>query len=136
VGLTLVWHFTPLAELTDPANIEAAMTSVSENPWSAAIVLAAFVGGGLVAFPVNLLIAATAAAFGPLIGFAYAAAGTLVSALVTYGLGAWRGATEHHGAEAKPHSQGHRAERYSLSGGDTTSAAGALYPRQHGSGRQ
>ena len=91
VGLTLVWQFMPLSDLTDPANIEAAMASVSDNPWSAAIVLAAFVGGGLVAFPVNLLIAATAAAFGPLIGFAYAAAGTLVSALVTYGLGAWLG---------------------------------------------
>jgi len=44
--------------------------------------------GGLVAFPVTILIAATAAAFGPLSGFCYAAAGTLASALVTYAAGA------------------------------------------------
>ena len=43
--------------------------------------------GGLVAFPVLLLIAATAAAFGPVLGFLYAAAGSLASATVTYALG-------------------------------------------------
>jgi phospholipase D1/2 len=51
-------------------------------------VLAVFVLGGLVVFPVLLLIAATAAAFGPLLGFAYAALGALASAIVTYAIGA------------------------------------------------
>jgi uncharacterized membrane protein YdjX (TVP38/TMEM64 family) len=37
------------------------------------------------------LIAGTAAAFGPILGFAYAAAGSLASALLTYFLGAWLG---------------------------------------------
>jgi len=37
---------------------------------------------------VTLLIAATAAAFGPWEGFLYAASGALLSALVTYGIGA------------------------------------------------
>jgi uncharacterized membrane protein YdjX (TVP38/TMEM64 family) len=53
--------------------------------------MAAFVAGGLVVFPVVVLIAATAATFGPVLGFFYAAAGTMVSALVTYALGAWLG---------------------------------------------
>jgi uncharacterized membrane protein YdjX (TVP38/TMEM64 family) len=51
------------------------------------IVVVLFIIGGLLVFPVLLLIAATAAAFGPWLGFAYAASGALASALVTYGLG-------------------------------------------------
>ena len=53
-----------------------------------AIVLAIFLVGGLLAFPVTLLIAATAATFGPWLGFAYAAAGAIASAVLTYGVGA------------------------------------------------
>jgi uncharacterized membrane protein YdjX (TVP38/TMEM64 family) len=55
------------------------------------VVIAAFVLGGLVIFPVLVLIAATAATFGPLLGFVYAGAGALASALVTYGIGAMIG---------------------------------------------
>jgi len=51
-------------------------------------VLAAFIGGGLVVFPVLVLIAATAAAFGPWLGFLYAMIGAIASALVTYAVGA------------------------------------------------
>jgi uncharacterized membrane protein YdjX (TVP38/TMEM64 family) len=50
-------------------------------------VVALFVIGGLVAFPVLILIAATAATFGPWLGFAYALAGVIASALVTYAIG-------------------------------------------------
>ena len=50
--------------------------------------VAVFVAGGLVAFPVVILIAATAAAFGPWFGFLYATMGVLASALATYALGA------------------------------------------------
>jgi uncharacterized membrane protein YdjX (TVP38/TMEM64 family) len=37
--------------------------------------------------PINLMIAATGAAFGPLLGFGYAAAGSLLAATVVFGLG-------------------------------------------------
>jgi uncharacterized membrane protein YdjX (TVP38/TMEM64 family) len=47
-----------------------------------------FVLGGLVAFPVLVLITATAAIFGPWLGFAYALTGVIASALVTYAIGA------------------------------------------------
>ena len=43
------------------------------------------------AFPLILLIAGTAAAFGPILGFTYAAARSLASALLTYFLGVWLG---------------------------------------------
>jgi hypothetical protein len=77
LGLTAIWNLTPLADQLTPAAIEAALTSVAASPWAPAYVLAAFLGGGLVAFPVVLLIAGTAAAFGPILGFTYAAVGSL-----------------------------------------------------------
>ncbi len=52
------------------------------------LVVGVFVLGGLVAFPVLILIAVTAATFGPVFGLAYAASGCLASALVTYFIGA------------------------------------------------
>jgi uncharacterized membrane protein YdjX (TVP38/TMEM64 family) len=57
-------------------------------PSAPLIVLAMFVVGGLLVFPVLLLIAATAAAFGPWLGFALASTGAIASAIVTYGVGA------------------------------------------------
>ena len=91
LGLTAIWNLTPLADQLTPAAIEAALTSVAASPWAPVYVLAAFLGGGLVAFPVVLLIAGTAAAFGPILGFTYAAVGSLSSALLTYLIGAWLG---------------------------------------------
>jgi phospholipase D1/2 len=91
LGLTAIWNLTPLADQLTPATIEAALTSIAASPWAPAYVLAAFLGGGLVAFPVVLLIAGTAAAFGPILGFIYAAVGSLASALLTYVIGAWLG---------------------------------------------
>jgi uncharacterized membrane protein YdjX (TVP38/TMEM64 family) len=61
---------------------------MARQPWAGALVVAVFVAGGLVAFPVVILIAATAAAFGPWFGFLYATMGVLASALATYALGA------------------------------------------------
>ena len=53
--------------------------------------LGVFVVAGLLVFPVTVLIAATAATFGPWLGFAYATAGALASAVVAYGVGALAG---------------------------------------------
>src|SRR5690606_939540 len=46
-----------------------------------------FVVGGLLAMPVTVLIAACGMVFGPWQGGLYAVAGTMISALVTYGVG-------------------------------------------------
>jgi phospholipase D1/2 len=50
-------------------------------------VLLAYTVASLLFVPVNLMIAATGAAFGPLLGFGYAAAGSLLAAAVVFGLG-------------------------------------------------
>jgi uncharacterized membrane protein YdjX (TVP38/TMEM64 family) len=64
------------------------LQTFAEGSWGPLTVLGAFVGVSLLFFPITILILATAAAFGPLLGFAYAAAGSLISALITFGIGA------------------------------------------------
>jgi uncharacterized membrane protein YdjX (TVP38/TMEM64 family) len=91
LGLTAVWSFTPLSELLDGKRIQEAMTALTASSWAPVYVLAAFLAGGLVAFPVTLMIAGTAAAFGPVLGFTYAALGSLASSALTYAIGAWLG---------------------------------------------
>lgn len=88
VLLMLLWTFTPLASLTDPQTIRDYFSAIAVVPAAPAIVLAVFVTAGLLVFPVTLLIAATAATFGPWLGFAYATAGAIASAIATYGVGA------------------------------------------------
>lgn len=64
--LILAWRFTALSALVHPDSLRQGLQDVAELPGAPLIVVAVFVVGGLVAFPVLLLIAATAAAFGPL----------------------------------------------------------------------
>jgi phospholipase D1/2 len=88
VLLILAWRLTPLAALTSPHTIREWFADIAAAPAAPAIVLAVFVVGGLLVFPVTLLIAATAATFGPWLGFTYAAAGAAASAITAYGVGA------------------------------------------------
>ena len=85
---TVVWSSTAASGLVTRENIQGFLTSVAESGWAPLWVLAIYVTGGLIAFPVVVLIAATAATFGPLFGFAYALIGVLASALVTFFIGA------------------------------------------------
>lgn len=86
--LVLAWRFSPLAALATPDVVTEALEDFARGPWQPVVVLLAFIGGGLVLFPVTILIAATAAAFGPWLGFLYGTIGALSSALLTYALGA------------------------------------------------
>lgn len=87
LALAIAWQFPPLSHIASPAEIGPMLNALAEQPWAPLLVIGVYVVGGLVAFPVLLLIAATAAAFGPVLGFVYAAAGSLASAIVTYALG-------------------------------------------------
>ena len=89
--LVLAWHLTPLANFTEPERVRRWAAALAEMDGAVAFVVGAFVLGSVIAFPVTLMIAATAATFGPLFGFIYAALGALVSGVVTYLLGAWLG---------------------------------------------
>jgi phospholipase D1/2 len=88
VALILAWRFTALSALAHPDHVRQWLSGIADMPAAPLIVLATFVVGGLLMFPVLLLIAATAAAFGPWLGFALASTGAIASAIVTYGVGA------------------------------------------------
>ncbi len=88
IALILAWRFTPLSALADPQSIRGWLAGIADWPAAPLVVLAAFVIGGLVVFPVLLLIAATAAVFGPWLGFVLAGTGAILSAVVTYAVGA------------------------------------------------
>ena len=65
---------------------------LARGPWELPIVIAAFAGLAFLGVPQVALIAAAVLAFGPVTGSAYSWAGTLVSALVGFGLGRGFGA--------------------------------------------
>ena len=88
LGLALAWRYTPLAAWADPEIVRRTLAAFAQNPWAPVVAISAFLVAGLLAFPVTILIAATAAAFGPGPGLLYATVGVLVSAAITYALGA------------------------------------------------
>jgi len=87
VVLTLAWQVTGLSELAEPEQVQELMSASAGKPWAVAVVVMAFLLGGAVAFPVTIMILATAAVFGPWLGLLYAAVGAWTSALVMYGIG-------------------------------------------------
>jgi uncharacterized membrane protein YdjX (TVP38/TMEM64 family) len=91
LAMTAVWRWTPLAEQIDIRKIIGWSVSLRHNPARHAIILAAYVVGSLVSFPVTLLILATAFIFGPLAGTAYSFAGCMLGAAVTYAAGYFMG---------------------------------------------
>ena len=92
IVIALLWRYTELSRLTEPGRLGALLTDMAANPLAPIAVILIFVAGGLVGFPVTLLIVATAISFGAWPGLFYAAAGALASASVTYFIGSWLGA--------------------------------------------
>jgi phosphatidylserine/phosphatidylglycerophosphate/cardiolipin synthase-like enzyme/uncharacterized membrane protein YdjX (TVP38/TMEM64 family) len=86
-ALAIAWQFPPLSRIASPEEIGPMLRVLTAEPWAPLLVLGVYIVGGLIAFPVLILIAATAAAFGPVMGLGYAAAGSLASAVVTYAIG-------------------------------------------------
>lgn len=88
LALTLAWSLTPLAEYAKPEIVRDALARFAQSPWAPVVVPVLFVAGGMIAFPLTIMVAATAAAFGPWFGTAYSVIGALASALSTYAIGA------------------------------------------------
>lgn len=88
VLLTLAWQFTGLKELAQPDRIRELLEGSEGEPWALGLVVGLFLLGGAVAFPVTILILATAAVFGPWWGMLYAAAGVAASAGLMFAIGA------------------------------------------------
>lgn len=91
VLLTVAWRWTPLREWASLESLLGLARSLEDMPFTGVAVVGSFVLGGLVMLPVTLMIAVTGMVFGPFWGLIYALTGTMLSALVSYGLGAWLG---------------------------------------------
>src|SRR3546814_17605404 len=87
LALVLVWRYTPLKQFADVDWVQGWLMALRGNAFGPLILLGAFVVGGFVVFPVNILIAATGLAFGPWPGLPYAIVGVLISATLTVILG-------------------------------------------------
>ena len=88
LGTAAAWRWTPLSEwLTADALIEWAHL-LENDPRLIPAVVGTYVVGGLVMFPVTLLVGATAVVFSPVQAALCALLGCTASAAVSYGLGA------------------------------------------------
>jgi uncharacterized membrane protein YdjX (TVP38/TMEM64 family) len=91
VGLAAAWRWTPLGNWLDVATLVAWLEPLREHPLTPLLVIGVYLVGGLVVAPVTVLIIATAVAFGPLLGLTYSLLGCLLSAMLTYAIGALLG---------------------------------------------
>jgi phospholipase D1/2 len=89
--LGLLWSYSPLAEWAEPEAIMDAAAGARGAWWIYPLVLAAYVAGGLVLFPVTVLIAVTGMLLGPWIGWPSALAGSMLSAWIGFEAGVWTG---------------------------------------------
>jgi phospholipase D1/2 len=87
VILAGLWKWSPLKEWIDLQPLMNWADSFRGNPMTSLIVIAFYVIGGLVMFPVLLLIFATTFTFDPLAGILYSFAGCFSSAIAGYGIG-------------------------------------------------
>jgi phospholipase D1/2 len=91
VGLAAAWRWTPLGNWLDVATLVEWVKPWHDHPLTPLLVIGAYAAGGLVVAPITMLIIATAMAFGPLLGLTYSLLGCLVSATLTFGIGALMG---------------------------------------------
>lgn len=87
VALTAMWKWTPLADYLEFNTLTKMAHGFRRLPYTPLVVLAGYVLAGLFSIPITILIVVTGVVFGATLGGIYALSGTLLSALVTYGVG-------------------------------------------------
>jgi phospholipase D1/2 len=90
-ALAAAWRWTSLRQWLDVKSIAGWEVSLRQSHAAPLYVLGAFVLGGLAVFPVTILIAATAFAFGPWTALFYSLLGCVLSAMAIYAIGFWLG---------------------------------------------
>jgi uncharacterized membrane protein YdjX (TVP38/TMEM64 family) len=87
-ALAAIWRWTPLRDWVALESLVRMARALNESAAAPLFVLLGYVVAGLLVVPVTVLIIATGVVFGPLLGAVYALAGALLSAAVTYWIGA------------------------------------------------
>lgn len=83
----IAWRYSPLSQWADPRVLGGWLGRIESSRWTGIWVLATFLAGSLVAFPVTVLIAVTASVLGPTQGLIWAFAGTMLAATANFALG-------------------------------------------------
>ncbi len=87
VLLAVLWRWSPLSAYLDAAVIIEEIKGLEDSPLAPAIVLALYLLGGLVSFPILILIAVTSFLFEPFSAFALAMGGALLSGTMMFWIG-------------------------------------------------
>lgn len=85
--LAALWRWSPLGQWMDVASMLSAGEWIRQQPLTPLLVPAAYIIGGIISFPVTLMIIGTVIVFGPWWGLVYALIGSQLSALVVFGTG-------------------------------------------------
>ena len=88
VAMAAAWRFTPLSDLLDVATLNEVASRLRGSVLTPLAVISAFVIGGFLMVPVTAMIVVSVLIYDPLAGYAYALAGSLLSAVAGYGVGA------------------------------------------------
>ena len=91
MALVGAWRLTPPSEWARPARVQELFETIREGPMAPLAVIGVYLVGGLIGFPVTLLITVTGMTFGPFAGLAYAMIGSLIAAAVVFAIGAGLG---------------------------------------------
>jgi uncharacterized membrane protein YdjX (TVP38/TMEM64 family) len=86
-GLAAAWRWTSLQQWVNVQTIASWEASLQDSGAAPLFVIGVYLIGGLAVFPVTLLIAATAFAFGPWRALVYSLLGCVTSAILLYGIG-------------------------------------------------
>lgn len=86
-AVAAVWRWSPLRSYLDVHELTALSHKVRAHEAAPLIVLAGYLAGGLLLFPITLLLTATALVFPPGTSIVYSLLGTMASAAMTYGIG-------------------------------------------------
>jgi phosphatidylserine/phosphatidylglycerophosphate/cardiolipin synthase-like enzyme/uncharacterized membrane protein YdjX (TVP38/TMEM64 family) len=85
--LAAAWRWTPLGEQIRASGVLDALQTLGRGSMGFIVLLGCYILGGFLVVPVVLLIVVTVVALGPWLGAPSAMAGSLLSALILFGLG-------------------------------------------------
>ncbi len=93
-GLAAAWKWTPLQQIIQPSVIAEYTGPFINSRWAPVAVMAIFTAGSMVMIPVTAMIVVSSLMFGPVTGFIYSMAGSIVASIFTYIAGSmlWRDA--------------------------------------------
>ncbi len=89
--LVAVWRWTPVGDWLEPRMLAEGVRGLTSTPWGIPLGVLGFVAASLAAVPVTLLILTSSLVFGTMTGASVALIGSVLSALIGYGIGRFTG---------------------------------------------